>query len=191
MRALLWPDATSWIARTFSSLLAFLASAAAAYLSVIFAVFVTPPLSAPALEHLVRVQEAALNAPPRAPTSFWFELRSELEAQLIALAVIVPAWLLSWGLRLLMPPLIPLLFPLDAALVALAVAWNLLGYPLTLRGIRARERVVLMRRHGAAVLGFGAAFGLISAIPGAAILLLPAGVVGATRLAHQLSSSRS
>jgi uncharacterized protein involved in cysteine biosynthesis len=72
-------------------------------------------------------------------------------------------------------------------LVSLAVAWNLLSYPLTLRGVGARERVRLLSRHAPAVLGFGAAFAAISLVPGAALLLLPAGVVGATRLSERLT----
>ena len=40
-----------------------------------------PVLSAPALERLVRVREAALGARSRPAQSFWFEVRCGLEAQ--------------------------------------------------------------------------------------------------------------
>ena len=95
--------------------------------------------------------------------------------------------LLLWIVGLVVPPLWPLIALLHAVLVSVAVAWNLLGYPLTLRGVRARERTRLMLRYAPAVLGFGAAFAAVSLVPGAALLLLPAGVVGATRLTEQMS----
>ena len=44
-----------------------------------------------------------------------------------------------------------------------------------------------MLRYAPAVLGFGAACAAVSLVPGAALLLLPAGVVGATRLTEQMS----
>ncbi|HTV22874.1 MAG TPA: EI24 domain-containing protein [Polyangiaceae bacterium] len=163
-----------------------LGSLLAAYLSVLLALALTPGLSAPALEHLVRLQEEALGAPPRPRRGFWFELRCELEAQLAALALLLPLALVLWLLGLLLPLLLPLVAVLHGVLVSLAVAWNLLGYPLTLRGVRARERLGLMARHAPAVLGFGAAFAAASLVPGAALVLLPAGVVGATRLSERM-----
>jgi len=81
---------------------------------------------------------------------------------------------------------LPVLAALQALLVCFAVAWNLLGYPLSLRGVRARAQLRLMSSHALAVLGFGGAFALASLIPGMALLLLPAGVVGATRLTHRM-----
>jgi CysZ protein len=174
-------------ARVAKGSLRWLGSALAAYLSLLLALALAPTLSAPALERLVRLQEEALGALARPRRGFWFELRCELEAQLVALGVLLPLALTLWVLGLALPPLLPLIALVNAVLVSLAVAWNLLGYPLTLRGIGARERVRLMARHAPAVLGFGAAFAAVSLIPGAALLLLPAGVVGATRLSLRLS----
>jgi hypothetical protein len=45
-----------------------------------------------------------------------------------------------------------------------------------------------MATNSLAVLGFGAAFALASLIPGAALILLPAGVVGATRLTERMAA---
>lgn len=178
----LLPDASSWYGQGAKALLRWLGSALAAYFSFWFALLVSPSLSAPALEHLVRLQEAALDAPARAPSGFWFELRAGFEAQLVALGLLGPAWLATWSLSLLLPALAPLLLPLEGLLLALALAWNLLDYPLTLRGIRARSRLGLLRRHSGPVVGFGLSFALLSWVPGLGLLLLPAGVVGATRL---------
>jgi len=186
---LVLPAADSWYARGARSAIRWIGSALAAYVSVLFAVAITPPLSAPALEHLVRLQETALGATPRPACGFWFELRCELEAQLLALVVLAPIAALLWAASALLPVLLPLLAPIHAVLISLAVAWNLLGYPLTLRGVRARARLRLMTSHVFAVLGFGAAFALASLIPGVVLLLLPAGVVGATRLTEHMEAS--
>lgn len=178
----LLPDVSTWYGQGAKELLRWLGSAVAAYCSFWLALLVAPSLSAPALEHLVRLQETELDAPERPPSSFWFELRAGIEAQLIALALLGPAWLVVWLVGLLVPALMVLLLPVQALLVALALAWNLLDYPLTLRGIRARSRLGLLRRHAGAVLGFGLSFALLSWVPLAGLLLLPVGVVGATRL---------
>jgi len=184
---LVFGEAASGWASFAKGALRWLGSALAAYLSVLVALALTPALSAPALEHLVRLQEEALGAPDRPRRGFWFELRCELEAQAVALAILVPLALLLWVLGLALPPLLPLTALANGVLVSFAVAWNLLGYPLTLRGVRARERTRLMLRHAPAVLGFGAAFAAVSLVPGAALLILPAGVVGATRLTERMS----
>jgi uncharacterized protein involved in cysteine biosynthesis len=160
----------------------------AAYLSLLIALALAPVLSAPALEHLVRLQEQALGAAPRPARGFWYELRCELETQLLALALLTPFALALWVLGVVAPPLAPLLAALHALLVSLAVAWNLLGYPLTLHGMRARPRLRLLSAHALPVLGFGAAFATVSLIPGVALLLLPAGVAGATRLTERIRS---
>lgn len=180
-RALL-PDASTWYGQGAKALLRWLGSALAAFLSFWLALLVSPSLSAPALERLVRLQESELGAPERPPSSFWFELRAGIEAQLLAVGLLGPVWLLVWLVSFSVPALGLVLLPLEALLVALALAWNLLDYPLTLRGIRARARVRLLRRHLGPVVGFGLSFALVSWVPGAGLLLLPAGVVGATRL---------
>lgn len=184
------PDAESWYARGAKSAVRWVASALAAYLSLLLALALTPPLSAPALEHLIRLQENALGVAARPALGLWFELKSELEAQLLAFALIAPLALLLWLLALLVPPLLPVITALHALLVCFAVAWNLLGYPLALRGMRPRKQLRWMAAHGWAVLGFGGAFALASLIPGMALLLLPAGVVGATRLTQRMGKPR-
>jgi hypothetical protein len=44
----------------------------------------------------------------------------------------------------------------------------------------------MMVRRAPAVLGFGGAFAVASLVPGMALLLLPAGVVGAARLTQRM-----
>ena len=66
---------------------------------------------------------------------------------------------------------------------ALLLAWDLLDYPLELRGMGVTARFRWCARHFGAVLGFGLAAMLFFAVPGLGLLALPCGVAGATRLA--------
>jgi uncharacterized protein involved in cysteine biosynthesis len=84
------------------------------------------------------------------------------------------------------PVLVPLVVGLQLGLVALTVAWNLLDYPLSLRGLPPRARLALFRRHPGAAFGFGLCFAGVSWIPLAGVLLLPIGVVAAAQLVHAM-----
>jgi CysZ protein len=72
--------------------------------------------------------------------------------------------------------------PLKLALCALLVAWDLCDYPLSLRGVTLRARVAFARRHALALVGFGACLAVVSLVPFAILLVLPAGVAGAAKL---------
>jgi CysZ protein len=186
LAAELLPDATRWYAVGARALVRWGASALGAYVGCWFALLVAPALSAPALERLVRVQEAALGLPPRPSRGVLVELWCGLESQAGALVVTLPLAILCWLLGLTVPALAPLLLPLQGMLLALGLAWALLDYPLSLRGMRLRARSRLLLAHPAPILGFGAAFALATLLPGGALVLLPAGVVGATRLVVRL-----
>ena len=56
------------------------------------------------------------------------------------------------------------------------------GDPLSIRGVPIRERVIFMKRNAGAMVGFGAGLALMSLLPCALLLAIPAGVAGATRL---------
>lgn len=182
----LLPDTDTWYAVGAHALVRWLGSALGVYLVFWLALLLAPALSAPALEHLVRARELALGLPPRPSRGSWFELWCGLEAQFGALLLVLPLWSIYWLLAALVPAAGVLLLPLQAVPLALGLAWNLLDYPLTLRGIRARQRFALLRRRPAPVLGLGLAFAAVSWIPGAALILLPAGVVGATGLVWRI-----
>jgi len=180
------PDATSWYAVGAHAFVRWVGAALGVYTAFWLAFLTAPALSAPALEHLVRAQEAALGAPPRPRQSFWFELWCGIEAQLGGLLLALPVWLLLWLVGLLVPGAALVLLPFQALPLAFGLAWNLLDYPLSLRGVRMRARFALLRARPAPILGFGLCFALATWIPGAALVLLPAGVVAATRLAWRL-----
>jgi CysZ protein len=149
---------------------------------VVSSFFLTPPLSAPALEHLVKVQEDALEAPPRREQSFIAELWCGLKSQALAVAVSVPILVVLALVQFVLPWTAIVLAPAQWLVLCLAVAWNLLDTPLTLRGVPASVRIGLLLDHRPAILGFGAAFALLFWVPCLGIVLLPVGAVAATRL---------
>lgn len=182
----LLPDAGTWYAQGAKVAIRWLASLLAAYLAVLTSIVLAPSLSAPALEHLIRTQEAALEIPARPAQGFFHELGCGLQSQLFALAVTVPFALSSWLLGVLVPVLAPVVLALQVLVGSLAVAWNLLDYPLTLRGVPLGRRLALLGGNASAVIGFGVAFAVLFSVPGAAVALLPVGVVAATRLTWQM-----
>ncbi len=150
------------------------------------AVVLTPPLSAPALEHLVDRTERQLQIPQRPPLGVLREIWCGLRAQALALAVGTALWLLGALLTLALPVLSPLTSALNLLIASLMVAWNLLDYPLTLWGVGLRERLAFFRAHWASVVGFGAMFAALFWIPGCGLLSLPIGVIAATDLCWRL-----
>ncbi len=164
---------------TFASWLAVVASSVLGW---ILAMVFTPPLSAPALERIVDLVERDVGAPERAPlgmlAEFWCGLRSTLLSSAVTLPLIIGLTLLE----LVFAPLAVVATPLKLLLTALGMSWTLFDYPLTLRGIGARQRYQLMKRHLGLVLGFGTAFALVFWLPCCSVLMLPVGVVAATQL---------
>ncbi len=72
--------------------------------------------------------------------------------------------------------------PLQLAVTALGGAWDLCDCPLSIRGVPVAERIDFVRRNLAAVMGFGFGLALLSFLPCALLIVLPAGVLGAARL---------
>jgi CysZ protein len=94
----------------------------------------------------------------------------------------VPAGLLLLVVDFVVPAAAIVTTPLKILVTALMVAWNLIDYPLTLRGMRVRERLALVRLEWRSFLGFGFGFAAAFWIPCCGVILLPVGVVAATRL---------
>ncbi len=196
---LLRPGVLSWLGanaetplsgwRSFGNeALAWLATLVAGAASAIIALLLAPPLASPALEGIVALRERSLDVPERGPSSFWQELLCGLRAQLFGALVLGPVLLLTWIGGLLAPAAAPVLVPLSLLGAAFGVAWGLLDYPLTLRGVGARERFRFLRRHARVCLGFGAGFALVFWVPCLSLLLLPVGVVGATEVVWHLAA---
>ncbi len=152
--------------------------------------FLAPVLSAPALERIVSLVEQDLAAPPRAALGFWRELWCGLRSQLLGGGLAVSLVLALTLVEIVAPPAVVITTPSKLLIGALGLAWALFDYPLTLRGVRVRQRFAFFRQHAACVTGFGCAFALAFWIPCCGILLLPAGVAGATELLDRLSRPR-
>ncbi len=168
------------------TVLSWLLTALLAVLGVLVALIVTPPLAAPALEALVTLREEQLGVTARTPSSVWFELVCGLRAQALGLLVFGPILALGWVANLVLPVATVVVAPLTWLVGVFVVAWNLFDYPLTLRGVGARERLAFLRRHAATCLGFGAACALMFWVPCFGVLLLPVGVLAGTEVVWTL-----
>ena len=146
------------------------------------AIVLAPAISAPALERIVYITEEDLGAPARAQLGFVTELLCGIRSMLWSTAVTLPILVVLSLLELSFPPLSLFVTPIKLLLGALGLAWGLFDYPLTLRGLAARQRLAFMRRHLPAVIGFGTCFSVLFWVPCFGILMLPIGVAGATRL---------
>lgn len=154
------------------------------------AMFLAPPLSAPALERIVGIVERDVAASPHAPLGFLAEFSCGFRAALLGAAVTLPIVLALTLLGLLFAPLAVVTTPLKLLIGALGVAWGLFDYPLTLRGVGMRQRFAFMRANTSTVLGFGTAFALLFWLPCCSVVMLPIGVVAATRLIWQIEGAR-
>ena len=110
----------------------------------LIALAATPPLSAPALERLVELEEQKLGVSPRQPIGFLAEMWCGLRAQAAAACFAVPLLTLLWIVDLAFPPASVVTVPLKMLVASLSLAWNLFDYPLTLRGVRMRDRFSLI-----------------------------------------------
>jgi CysZ protein len=182
----LLPEATSALGKIGVRTVGVLAVAALAVVGWLLAVPLAPPLSAPALEHIVRRVEAELGAPPRQPIGFFRELACGFRALAGGLAVGVPLLALFWLVEFVAPPASVVTTPLKFVVTSLLVAWGLFDYPLTLRGVGFRSRLRLVRENFSCVLGFGVAFALVFWVPCCGVALLAVGAVAATRLIVEL-----
>lgn len=149
------------------------------------------PLSGFALDAIARRQELALDGrtwpeQPLLPT-----LLRSLRVTLTALGASLPVLGALTLVTFFVPPAGVVTLPLKFLVTGLTVAYDLLDYPLGLRGIGVRARLLFMREHLPAMLGFGTAAALLLLVPGVGLLLLPIGVAGATRVIVAADRARS
>ena len=182
-----------WIAAWIGTpgVLTTLAQIAAGIVAVVLAILVgfalAQPLSGPALEKIVRRVEASLGAPAWPAQSVLSEIGRSLSSVIVGLAFGLPVLALLFLVDLVFSPAVVVTVPLKVIVTALLIAWDLCDYPLSIRGLPVGARVAFMRRHSGAMIGFGAGLALLSTfLPCVVLLLLPAGVAGATRLIVEL-----
>jgi CysZ protein len=176
------PAATSWYGRWGGSLLSHLGALLVAFGAVLLSLALAPSLSAPALERIVALVETDLGVPPRRHLGWLAEVACGFRALAAGAMFAVPVGALLWIADLLFPAAAVVTAPLKILVTALMVAWNLIDYPLTLRGMRVRERLALVRLEWRSFVGFGLGFAAAFWIPCCGIVLLPVGVVAATQV---------
>lgn len=175
------PAAEVWSGQVLHWVLKILFVALALALAVLVAVSLAQPISGFALDTLSRRQERDLGGIDRpgfgGVENFFRTLKVTLVGLALALLIIAPLSVAS-----LSGVLAIVAVPLKLYVAALCVVWDFLDYPLGLRGVNVRDRLRWVRTHFAAVTGMAVASGLVLMTPGLGLLLLPAGVAGATRL---------
>jgi CysZ protein len=170
-----WGEAAVWALRVVSWLVGLL-------VSFLIALALAQPLSGFALEKIAQKQGQALTGRPGPEPSFLLALWLGLK---VALATVFVAVVLLGGLLvigLLFPPALVVTVPLKVLVTGWLLAWDFVDYPLGLRGYGLRRRLGWVSRHFLAYTTFGLAWALVLLIPGVALLVLPMGVAGATRL---------
>ena len=182
-------------ATAFSWLLEIVLGAVGLMVALVVAMSLAQPLSGFALDAISRTQDERLGGRSGASPGGAAGIVRSLGVTLTGLGIGLPLLLLLTLGSVLVPPAAVVTVPLKFVVTALMIAWDLLDYPLTARGMSVGARLKWMAAHFGAVLGFGLASGALLLIPGIGLLLLPGGVAGATRLVLEaegrLSSSRT
>lgn len=157
------------------------------------AISLAQPLSGYALETIARRQEVALGGRSWPNPPFIASAIRSLWVSLTALAVTLPLLALLSLVTFFLPPASVVTVPLKLFLTGLAMVYDFLDYPLSLRGAGIRSRWGFVRAHFPAVIGFALSTSLLLLIPGLGLALLPLGVAGAARMvvaADRIRSSR-
>lgn len=162
------------------------ASALLLLVALLLAFALAQPLSGPALERIVRRVEERLGAPSWPPTSFVVDVGRSLQSVLVSYAFGLPILALLFLVNVVFPPAAVVTVPLKLAVAALLLTWDFCDYPLSARGVPIGTRVAFLRRNASAALGFGLGLALLALVPCLLLLVLPAGVAGATRLVAEI-----
>jgi CysZ protein len=147
---------------------------------------VAQPLSGPALNRLVQRAEAAIGARTWPETSAAADILMALQSLAVAYGVGLPILAILWIVSFAFPPAAVVTFPLKLVVLGLSAAWDLLDYPLSIRGLPIGARISFVKRNFGAMLGFGLGLALLSFIPFALVFALPFGVAGAARLTRRI-----
>lgn len=151
-------------------------------LAFVLAMTLAQPLSGFALEAIARKQEVKLGGRTWPDQPFVTGAVRSLKVSLTALALGLPILAVLAVLTFVVPPIAVVTVPLKFVVTGVLAAYDLLDYPMSVRGRGVRDRVAFMRANFSAVLGFGCAVAALLLIPGFGLLLLPIGAAGAARM---------
>ncbi|CAF3715840.1 unnamed protein product [Rotaria sp. Silwood1] len=154
----------------------------AIFLSLILAFITAQPLSAPALESLVRTQEHYLKYPNRPEESFCSSVWRSIRVAIVSIITALCIFIILTIMEFFFPPFIIITIPLKFIVTGFILAYDIIDYPLSLHLFGVRERTPWFKHYIWATVGFGLSMEIIFLIPGSFFLLLPAGVCGATIL---------
>lgn len=171
----MWGEIGYWILTVFLALISLL-------IALLLALALAEPLSAFALERISAAQERALTG-------------CATESPSLLAALWLSLWCISFGLILgglalfalflvefLFPPAAVVTVPLKVLVCSWMVAWNLLDYPLGLRGMGLLARLKWVVQYFGPFTLFGFLWAMVAVVPGIILVLLPMGVAGATRM---------
>jgi CysZ protein len=150
-------------------------------LAVLLALLVTQPLSGFALSRVAEAQERGLVGSTASVSPVRANVLS-LQAWLVSLpfvfAIVGPLLIASF----LFPAAVVVTAPLNLLVGGWLLAWNLVDYPLSNRGLGMRSRFRWVAENFSAFTGFGLFWAFLLPLPGLYLLVLPFGVAGAARL---------
>jgi CysZ protein len=157
----------------------------AVLLAIVVALSFAQPLSGWALDGIVRAQRRELGLPELPHVSVAGTMLASAGSALLALLVGAPVIAALTVVGWAAPPALVVTVPLKIVVGALMVAWDLVDYPLAMRGATLRQRLRFAWQHFGSFLGFGLAATAFFAIPGLGLIALPCGVAGAAQLVER------
>lgn len=179
--ALFGPDRGTWGAIGYWTLM-ILMGFVVLLIAVLFALTLAQPLSGYALEKIAHAQEFKLTGRRRPSPSWFASLWLNLRTVSFTLLVGGTALAALFMIGFLFPPAAVVTVPLKFFVCAWMLAWDFLDYPLGLRGLGVSSRLAWVVRHFGSFTLFGVLWAAICVVPGIALMILPMGVAGATRM---------
>ncbi len=148
----------------------------------LLALSLAQPLSGLALEAIAHAQEIALRGEAAPKSSFIVSLISTSKAVVIALLIGGTLLAILFVISFFFPPAAVVTVPLKLLVCGWMLAWDLIDYPLGMRGVGLEGRFAWVGRNFGAFTLFGVLWALLLVVPGMQLVILPMGVAGATRL---------
>ncbi|MFI5298351.1 MAG: EI24 domain-containing protein [Polyangiales bacterium] len=150
------------------------------FVALLAAIAIAQPVARTSLDRLVAtLAPPSPNAPRKQPASSLS--RSLVVASIGALTSLTAVGLLE-VITVFLPEGFVFTEPLALIAGALAITWDLFDHPLSRRGLTMRERVAWLWANKWLVLGFAVATEALVFVPVVDLLVLPIGVVAASRL---------
>lgn len=162
-------------------LLALLLALIAAALGMLLGTSLAVPLSGPTLERIAAAMRSHLGLPAPAEQGLRGLTRSLAATALTWLGGLFGVGILTL-LGVLMPFVTPVTVPLKGVLLALLLTFDLGDPAFSGMGMSLRDRLLWLRTHLGAAVGFGAVAALLLGVPVLGLFVLPAAVAGVTSL---------